>query len=117
MDVTEQRWSEDFTETTAPLHPMERAGMELHRLNRYVFMLAIFALCALLSTWSRIDLRETSLALDEARTRYTAAEAEQARLRLELATLSDPAWLSQAASSLSLEGSATVIDIPADAQR
>jgi hypothetical protein len=98
-----------------PLHPMNRPGIELNRLNRYGLMLALCALCALLSTWSRLDLRSTSLSLDEARSEYANAEAEQARLRLELASLSDPDWLAGAAETLSLEGDAEVIHLQAPA--
>jgi len=98
-----------------PLHPMNRSGIELNRLNRYGLMLALCALCALLSTWSRLDLRSTSLSLDEARSQYSSAEAEQARLRLELASLSDPDWLSGAAATLSLEGTSEVIHLQAPA--
>ena len=96
---------------------MSRSGIELTRLNRYGFMLAMLALCALLSTWSRIDLRATSVALDETRREFASAEAEQARLRLELASLSDPGWLTGAAESLSLESSPEVISLPAPASR
>ena len=113
---TDRSWSQDDEWSPeevahAPLRPMERSGVELNQLNRYGFMLAMLALCALLSTWSRIDLRATSLGLDEARGEYSTAQSEQARLRLELASLSDPGWLSGAASALLLEGSVPVIDI------
>ncbi|MDG1481968.1 MAG: hypothetical protein P8R54_20420 [Myxococcota bacterium] len=94
---------------------MSRSGIELNRLNRYGLMLALFALCALLSTWSRIDLRSTSLSLDEARSEYSNAEADQVRLRLELASLSDPDWLADAAATLSLEGDSEVIHLQAPA--
>jgi len=108
-------WTEDWQPeevVAVPLRPMSRSGIELNRLNRYGFMLAMLALCSLLSTWSRIDLRTTSVALDEARSNYANADAEQARLRLEMASLSDPSWLSGAAESLSLESGAEVIILP-----
>ncbi len=119
----ERTWTQDWQSEDgqhldaphAPLHPMSRSGIELNRLNRYGFMLALCALCALLSTWSRIDLRSTSLSLDEARSEFSAAEAEQARLRLELASLSDPDWLAGAAETLSLESGAEVIHLQAPA--
>jgi cell division protein FtsL len=114
-------WQPDGWQTEdvsqVPLRPMSRSGIELNRLNRYGLMLAMLALCALLSTWSRIDLRSTSLALDEARSRYADAEAEQARLRLELASLSDPGWLAGAAATLSLESGAEVIHLSAPGAR
>ncbi|MFT5682921.1 MAG: hypothetical protein ACI8RZ_003845, partial [Myxococcota bacterium] len=117
--TNERTWTQDWENedgspvepSQAPLHAMSRSGMELNRLNGYGFMLALCALCALLSTWSRLDLRTTSLELDEARSAYSAAESEQARLRLELASLSDPDWLAGAAALLSLESGAEVIHL------
>ena len=105
-------WSADEAEL-APLRPMSRAGIELNQLNRYGLVLAMLALCALLSTWSSIDLRATSVALDGARSGYSSAESERARLQLELASLSDPGWLSGAAATLSLESGAEVIHLQA----
>jgi hypothetical protein len=66
----------------------------------------------LLSTWSRIDLRETAVALDRSQRAYATATAEATRLRLELATLEDPAWLAQAAETLHLDRTVPVVDVP-----
>jgi hypothetical protein len=109
-------WTEDWSADEAdlaPLRPMSRAGVELNQLNRYGLVLAMLALCALLSTWSSIDLRATSVALDGARSGFSSAESERARLQLELASLSDPGWLSSAAATLSLESGAEVIHLQA----
>ncbi len=91
---------------------LEHTGLELTRIASYVMVIALMACCMLLSTWSRIDLRETAVALDRSERAYVAAQAEGTRLSLELATLEDPAWLSRAADTLSLDKTVVVIDIP-----
>ena len=48
-----------------------------------------------LSAWSRIDLVEISVALDQSQADLKRAEADRARLELELATLKDPTHLSR----------------------
>ena len=69
------------------------------------------AACMLLSTWSRIDLRETAVALDRSERAYTTALAETSRLELELSTLEDPAWLTQTAAELSLSAAVPVVNL------
>jgi hypothetical protein len=91
---------------------LEDSGIELTRIASYVMVIALLACCMLLSTWSRIDLRETAVALDRSEQAHATAQAEGTRLRLELATLEDPAWLSRAVSSLKLDRTVLVIDVP-----
>ncbi|MEL6348796.1 MAG: hypothetical protein AAFV53_37175 [Myxococcota bacterium] len=98
----------------SPLQPLELAGIELNQLSRYVFVAMLVGLCAMLSAWSRIDLRETAYALDHAQTAHAEALAERARLELELASLVDPHWLSGAAGTLSLE-SVEIVDVDGQA--
>ena len=98
-----------------PVQPLEMDGVELNRLSRYGLLIGLMALCALLSTWSRIDFRETAVALDDAQRRYAEAMADRERLELEMASLTDPVWLSKAAANLSLEQAPEIIEIPAGA--
>lgn len=87
--------------------------VELSHLKRYVAIAALAGACALLWAWSRIDLRKTALALDLAERGYTAAQAEQARLKLELATLRDPARLERMGVALQLDRAVNVVLVPA----
>ena len=91
--------------------PIEGGDVELNRLGGYAMVIALMAGCMLLSAWSRIDLRETAVALDRSERAYTATLAETTRLELELSTLEDPAWLSQTADNLSLQTTVPVIDL------
>ena len=49
---------------------------------------------------------------DQAQTSYDSALSEQAQLRLELASLSDPHWIQQVATDLELQTDVQIIDIP-----
>ena len=91
--------------------PLESTDVELSSLGGYALLIGIMAACMLLSTWSRIDLRETAVALDRSERAYTAALAETSRLELELSTLEDPAWLTQTAADLSLSAAVPVVNL------
>jgi len=91
--------------------PMQTTDVELSSLGGYALLIGLMASCMLLSTWSRIDLRETAVALDRSERAYTAALAETSRLELELSTLEDPAWLSQTAADLSLSSAVPVVNL------
>jgi len=91
--------------------PLETTDVELSSLGGYALLIGIMAACMLLSTWSRIDLRETAVALDRSERAYTAALAETSRLELELSTLEDPAWLTQTAADLSLSAAVPVVNL------
>lgn len=90
-------------------------GVELSRLTRYLALGAVFGLCAMLHAWSRIDLRETAVALDVAETKLMSANAEQQRLKLEYAALRDPARLGALGDSVSLDSNVPVVVIGATA--
>lgn len=90
--------------------------VELSRLGRYLGIAAVFGLCALLHAWSRIDLRETAVALDVAQTKLSTANAEQQRLKLELASLRDPARLGQIGVTMYLDTHVPVVAVPAAPQ-
>ncbi|MGB0638200.1 MAG: hypothetical protein ACPGTU_02635 [Myxococcota bacterium] len=96
---------------------VESTGVELNRLGGYAMVIALMAGCMLLSAWSRIDLRETAVALDKSERAYTAALAESTRLELELSTLEDPAWLTQSATNLSLQATVPVVDLTLPAKQ
>ncbi len=104
-------WTKRANEKFAPKE-IQSSGVELTRIASYIMVIALMACCMLLSTWSRIDLRETAVALDRSERAYITAQAEATRLRLELATLEDPAWLSTAIKSLELDNTVPVIDVP-----
>lgn len=87
-------------------------GLEIRFLWRYVAVAALMAACALLSAWSRVDLVETAVALDQTRDQFAEATAEQERLQLELATLTDPHHLRTASTALAFEGAVHVVDVP-----
>lgn len=87
--------------------------VELSQLSRYVVIAALAGVCALLWAWSRIDLRKTAVSLDLAERQYHAARADQARLKLELATLRDPARLERVGATLNLDREVPVIVVPA----
>lgn len=89
--------------------------VELSQLTRYVGIAALAGICALLWAWSRIDLRKTAVSLDLAERQYDAARAEQARLKLELATLRDPARLERVGATLNLDREVPVVVVPAPA--
>ena len=91
--------------------PIETNDVELSSLGGYALLIGLMAGCMLLSTWSRIDLRETAVALGRAERAYAAAQAETSRLELELSTLEDPAWLTQTAASLNLNTAVPVVDL------
>lgn len=89
--------------------------VELSQLSRYVGIAALAGLCSLLWAWSRIDLRKTAVSLDLAERQYDSARAEQARLKLELATLRDPARLERVGATLYLDREVPVVVVPAPA--
>ncbi len=88
--------------------------VEVNRLGRFLAALAFVAACLLVSTWSRIDLRRTSLQLHQAEEAFDASRAEHARLRMELASLQAPAQLDAVATDLTLEPATSVVKVPAN---
>ena len=120
MDTADnsQQWQRDTTQLmnmsnsrVSTIQPLALAGLEVNQLSRYVLLVPIFALCTLISTWTRIDYRETAVALDRAQSQHTAALTENARLELELATLSDPMWVHAAATALAFDDTVTIVNI------
>lgn len=99
------------TSKTEPIQPLDLAGLELQHLTGYLMVAILATLCLLLSVWSRLDFRETAVALDEANRAYNHAMAEHAQLELELASLSDPTWLRRAAADLELDANVEVVDL------
>jgi len=104
-------WLRSDEDTQYGPSPLEGGDVELSRLGGYAMVIALMAGCMLLSAWSRIDLRETAVALDQSERAYTATRAETTRLELELSTLEDPAWLTQSATELSLHTTVPVVDL------
>jgi cell division protein FtsL len=101
----------ETTPRAVPPRLIQSGDVELSSLGGYALMIGIMAACMLLSAWSRIDLRETAVALDRSEHAYDAAQAETSRLQLELSTLEDPAWLTQTAANLSLQSDVPIVDM------
>ncbi|NOY26368.1 MAG: hypothetical protein GXP62_10895 [Oligoflexia bacterium] len=87
--------------------------VELQHLGRYLRVIVLLGVCLLVSAWSRVDVRQTSVLLDKATAAYDVASAEHVRLQVELAMLRDPANLVGAAGAPALSGTVPVITIPA----
>ena len=106
-------WARKAEATPRAVSPrlIQSGDVELSSLGGYALMIGIMAACMLLSAWSRIDLRETAVALDRSEHAYDAAQAETSRLQLELSTLEDPAWLTQTAANLSLQSNVAIVDM------
>ena len=124
MDTT-RRWTSSTHEEAKPVVASPRSpepqtvrprlidsgDVELSSLGGYALVILIMAACMLLSAWSRIDLRETAVALDRSERDYAAAQAETSRLKLELSTLEDPAWLHKTADEIDLQSTVPVIEM------
>lgn len=102
----------DVQATASSLSAIAPEGLQLSHLGRYLVMAVLLTVCGLLFAWSRIEMVEISSDLGSARTQLTVAQTEAARLDLELATLSDPAHLSRAATHLALTTDVAVVDVP-----
>ena len=118
--LTTREYSETATPTSwpqknekaRPIRAIDAAGIEVSHLWRYLAVAGMAAGCALLSTWSRIDLVETSVALHQMERNLTAATMDGERLDLELATLKAPDRLDYASQTLQLDDRVQVIDVP-----
>ena len=108
MDASTERLARP--EATAPSIRPDR--LELNHLWRYALVAIVVACCALFSAWSRIDLVEISVALDQSQADLKRAEADRARLELELATLQDPTHLSSASDEMDLLSTVEVVPVP-----
>jgi len=91
--------------------------VELSHLGRYLLIALVIAGTMMVGAWSRIDLRGTAVALGETERRLATAQADEARLQLELATLRAPARLRGQQESLGLTQDVTVIDLTGATQR
>ena len=91
-------------------------GVELSYLGRYLLIALVIAGTMMVGAWSRIDLRGTAVALGETNRRLSTAEANEARLQLELATLRAPARLHGQQESLGLTQDVAVIDLTGASQ-
>lgn len=101
-----------LAEDASTLQAVRPEGLELSHLGRYLVVATLVTVCGLLFAWSRIEMVEISSDLGGARTQLSIAQAESARLDLELAALTDPAHLSRAAADLALTSDVPVVDVP-----
>ena len=70
--------------------PIQLKGVELPVLSRYAFALGLLISCIIVLLWSRLDIRETRVALSQAQKEYKEAMEEQHRLQLELDSILAP---------------------------
>ena len=80
----------DSRVAAVPLVALETTDVrdfEVVHLGRYALVALLTSMCMLLWAWSRIDLRETAVALDGIERRNELALAEHERLELELLSL------------------------------
>ena len=75
---------------------------------RYLAFCMLMGTCLLFYTWSRIDARETALALDRSRSQAALLQTEHDWLELELATLQDVGVLQDRAGRMGLVDAAKV---------
>jgi hypothetical protein len=78
---------------------------------RFTAYMMVLGLLVLLHTWSRIDARETALALDRARVQAELYRGQNERLMLELATMTSLGSLGARAEALQLSGQAAVVEV------
>ena len=97
--------------SSTPIEGLDSGGIELSHLWRYLLVATLTTGCALLSAWSRVDLVEISVALDQVEANLIDAKGEQNRLELEVATLTNPHYLAQVATNLELEAGVPIIDL------
>ena len=85
----------DSRVAAVPLVALETTDVrdfEVVHLGRYALVALLTSMCMLLWAWSRIDLRETAVALDSIERRNELALAEHERLELQLLSLKGKAW-------------------------
>ncbi len=78
---------------------------------RFTAYMMVLGLLVMLHTWSRVDARETALALDRARVQAELYRTQNERLLLELATMTSLGSLDARASGLELNAIATVVEV------
>jgi hypothetical protein len=98
----------------AAINTAPTGGLELTQLGRYGMVGVLVTICGLLFAWSRIEMVEISSHLGQARGQLASAEADRARLDLELSALTDPAHLSRAALDLGLASTVPLVLVPAE---
>jgi hypothetical protein len=97
----------------AAINTAPTGGLELTQLGRYGMVAVLVTICGLLFAWSRIEIVEISSHLGQTRGQLATAEADRARLDLELAAITDPAHLSRAATDLGLASTVPLVLVPA----
>ena len=93
------------------LKPITLEGVELSMLYRYLFAALVLIGCFLTLLWSRLDLRETRVALNHAQLKYEAALEERHRLELELNLLLSPTTVENEANAYELNNQIRIVNI------
>ena len=78
---------------------------------RYTVYLMLVGLMVLFYTWSRLDARETGLALSRARSHAEIHGAQNQRLQLELAVLTGSVSLDARGTAIGLVPAAEVVEV------
>jgi hypothetical protein len=92
----------------AILWPAVAQSPLLWRITAYAMLLG---LVVLVHTWSRVDARETSLALDRARVQAELFRSQNERLLLELATMNSLGSLNSRAATLALSHDVDLVEV------
>jgi hypothetical protein len=91
--------------------PITLEGIELSMVYRYLFAAFVLIGCFLILLWSRLDLRETRVALNHAQLKYEAALEERHRLELELNLLLSPTTVEDDAKTYELDNQIRIVNI------
>ena len=94
--------------------PITLEGVELSMLYRYLFASMVLVGCFLTLLWSRLDLRETRVALNHAQLKYESALEERHRLELELNLLLSPTTVENEANAYELNNQIRIVNIKED---
>ncbi len=78
---------------------------------RFTAYMMVLALLVMLHTWSRVDARETALALDRARVQAQLFRAQNERLLLEMATMTSLGSLDDRGSAIALLSDAALVEV------
>ncbi len=99
--------------STLTLPGFDAAAPEVRLLSRLLGVMIFVAAALSVYLWSRMQVRETALALDEARGQLVEAQTHHDRLLVERTMLRSPGRLGAVAASLDLSAPVSVQDVSA----
>ena len=96
-------------ESTGPIQNPESGGFDLSSLYVYGLGMVFVSVCMMFATWSRIQIVETTIAIDAAQSRHLVLTADMHRLQLEETVLTTPSRLETATQGMGLTGDSQVV--------